>query len=614
MNHFPSLRWLPLVICLLGLSAYSVGGLAGAQAADSDPAPATPTETVAWLELSGPLRDGPPKFSLGPITPGAPNYRQLLARLQKLSHDDQCQGLVVYLDDPWLDLAQVDGLGRAFQRLRDAGKTVVVYAEEYSLISYLLACSASRIALQERGEVNLVGLGLEEMYLAGLFEKVGVQADYIQVGKYKGADEALTRTGPSPEWTANIDALLDDLYDQIVSRIAQARKLKRPQVEALLRDSWVMTDQQYLDRQVVDVLTDRTLTKITGDLFGEDFTWVDLSEPAAAHAAPSNPLALLGMLLSRQRAPLTRNAIALVHLQGPIVPGHSNSSLPQAQGLFGDSTVGSRTIIAALEEAGETEHVQGVVLRIDSPGGSALASELIWQAVRKLSEIVPVYVSVGSEAASGGYYVACAGDYIFVEPGSIVGSIGVVGGKIIFGGLYDKLGLKVQRRSRGPLGDMFNSAEPFTAPQREAIEQSMRKVYAQFLDRVHLGRDDRLENVDAVAEGRLFTGRQAVANGLADEIGSVQDAIASLAGELELVEGEYDVIDLPPAPSFPEYLESLVSHMQVSAPATAGPLLTPLTQLIDPRLWQRLAPALQGLLLLQREPVLTLQANPIIIR
>jgi len=180
-----------------------------------------------------------------------------------------------------------------------------------------------------------------------------------------------------------------------------------------------------------------------------------------------------------------------------------------------ESTIGSRTMTAALEDALLDDNIKGVVIRLDSPGGSALASEVIWQSVRELKAAKPVYCVIGNMAASGGYYIACATDRIYIQPHSILGSIGVVAGKMTLGGLYDWAGIHVHRRTRGPGGDLFSSVDPFTDEQRELLRDAMTLTYEQFKDRVREGRGDKLPDLDAVDEGMLFTGTQSVANGLA---------------------------------------------------------------------------------------------------
>ncbi|MEO1236662.1 MAG: S49 family peptidase, partial [Planctomycetota bacterium] len=225
----------------------------------------------------------------------------------------------------------------------------------------------------------------------------------------------------------------------------------------------------------------------------------------------------------------------------------------------------------------------------------------------------------GSMAASGGYYIVSGADQIYVQPHSILGSIGVVGGKITLGGLYDWAGLNVVRRTRGPSADLFNSVEPFTEPQRAQVRRALQVVYDQFIDRVETGRGDRLPDVSQVAQGRLFVGVDSVANGMADRLGGVDQALADLASQLELEEGDYDIVHLPGPMSLNEYLNDLfgvrAGSIGMAGPQTPAPaFLATARRLLGPVAWRSVSRSLHGLMLLQDESVLTVMPQAIVIR
>ena len=570
---------------------------------------------VGWIELSGPLRDSPLPFAWVSEADAGDSLEGVLARIRYAGNDDQCLGLVMFLDQPQLTMVQCTEIAAAIHAVRERGKTVMVFAEAYDLRSYLVACAADMILLQQRGSVELSGIAVEEMYLAAMLEKVGVKPDLVQIGRFKGADEAMMNTEPSPAWNENFDGLLDDLYLAAIEPMMSARGLDRQEFEALMRDSWTLTDQQLVQRRAVDQVVPRNLLDITEQSFGDDFVWdTELGEADAA-VDVENPFALLSLLFEEQQVATDRPTLAIIHAQGPISSGDSSLG----DGMFTDESIGSRTLIAALEEALLDDNIRGVVLRLDSPGGSALASEVIWQAVRELREAKPVYAVVGSMAASGGYYIVCAADQIYVQPHSILGSIGVVGGKITLGGVYDWAGVNVVRRSRGPGADLFNSVEMFSAQQRETVRQAMEMVYAQFLDRVRIGRGDKIADLDAVAQGRLFTGQASIKRGMADKIGGLNQATRDLADELGLAEGDYDVVNLPAPMSLGEYIGSVFG---VSSPAVASGLadtagvasIATLKQLIGPVAWKSVSRSLSGMLMLRQERTLLLQPAVIVIR
>ena len=523
----------------------AAGGVARAQ--DEVEAP----RTVGWLELAGPLRQGPPPVQW--MDPGdvEPSLGDVLAQLDHVAESERSLGVVVYLKAPQLSFTQMHAIASKMQAIREAGRTVVAFGEAYDLPAYYLAAAADVIALQHKGSVELNGLVAEEMYLAGLLSKIGVEADLMQVGRFKGAEEPLTRRGPSEAWDENIEGLLDDLYGQMVEAIAQRRGWGVDELEAKMADSWSLDDVGLLRAGLVDRLADRDLVSVTEIEFGDAFAWDrEMGRSVGGGAAmPSNPFALLQTLFRQRPVRTDGPTVAVVHAYGPITRGESTLD----DGMFSAASIGSETVTDLLDKLQGDDNVKAVVLRVDSPGGSALASEIIWQAMRRFAEHKPLFASLDATAASGGYYIACGADQVYVSPQTVVGSIGVVSGKLVFGDLYDKIGVSVTRRTRGPLGGMFNSVEPFDAKQRDAVREAMQRIYEQFVERVELGRGGRLPDVSKVAEGRLFTGRQAVDNGMADATGTLQHAVEAVAKRAGL-DGDYDVLHLPRPLSLGEYL------------------------------------------------------------
>ena len=576
-----------------------------------DEKPAAPQ--VGAIKLVGPLREGPAPFAWVPEHEMGPSLRSVTAQLRFVATSDQHKGVVFFLDQPALSLAQIDELSAAIADTRKAGKKVLFFAEAYDLHSYLLASAGDQILLQQKGFLELTGLGIEEMYMAGLFEKIGLKPDFIQTGKYKGADEQYMRKGPSEAWSENFDKLLDDMYDQVLSNMAKGRKLKKPAMEKAMAGTLSMDDAQMVKAGLIDRAVTRDILDVTTKAFGDDFDW-DQSMgqgDASGGVDMNNPFAALQSLLAEQPINPKRNTIAIIHCEGVITSGQSS-----AGGMFGGSVVGSNTILEALKTAKNQPLIKGVIVRINSPGGSALASEVMWQAMRDVARDKPVWVSIGSLAASGGYYMACGADKVYASPQSIVGSIGVVSGKIAMGGLYDWAGITVHRRSRGPLGDMFNSVEPFTPEQRKALTAMSERIYEQFTDRVKQGRGNKVKDIAAVAQGRLFTGKQAQKNGLIDQIGGIEVTLDDLAMQLKLEQGEYDVIGLPGPMSLPQFLSSMFGGA-VQAPHLSVEQMTILNTVkatVGPRAWPALQQSLEGMSLLQRERVLTVMPQVIVVK
>jgi len=588
------------------------------QDGEAEPVAVPTTQYVGWLPLSGPLRDAPPPFAWVQEGEAGASMRGVLQQLRHVAQSPDHLGVVLYLDQPMLSLSQIDELHEGVAEVRKANKKVVAFAESYTLQSYLIACSADRILLQRKGMVELTGLGIEEMYLAGLLDKIGVKADMMQVGDYKGAAEAITRTGPSKEWDENFDKLLDDMWQQMRRRITLSRsKINDKNIDRIIEKTLAMKDGDLVKAGLVDALTERNLKDEMTGTFGDDFLYDENMGSFQPSTEIESPFALFAKMFQDPKAQVHRPSIAVLYAHGAIHSGDSTygSASPKA-GLFAEDSIGSRTMVEALSTARDNAMIKGVVIRIDSPGGSAIASEVIWQAVRECGRKKPVFVSVGPMAASGGYYIACAGDRIYTNANSIIGSIGVVGGKLVMGELYEKIGVNVHRRSRGPNGDMFNSVEPFSQQQRKQLLKAFENVYETFTDRVETGRGKKIADVSKVAQGRLFTGRQCVANGLADKVGGLQVAVADMAIRVGLDVGEYDIVTLPRPMSLQEYLNSIFGA-GVTAPRLSSDQLGALEavrQTLGPQKWSAIVRTLHGAMLLRDERVLTLMPLPFVVK
>jgi protease-4 len=334
-----------------------------------------------------------------------------------------------------------------------------------------------------------------------------------------------------------------------------------------------------------------------------------------AAAMQANPMMMIAALMQDPVTNTTGPTIQVIHANGAIISGDSEFG---GGGLMGGGeSIGSRTIDEMLDDALNDDNVKGVVLRLDSPGGSALASEVMWQAIRAFGEEKPIVCSVGGMAASGGYYIASACDEILIEPRSIVGSIGVVAGKLNLKGLYDLVGISVHTRSRGPNASLLSSVDNFTEEETEKLTASMELVYEQFRDRVATGRGARLKDLDAVDEGMLFTGTQAVKSGMADALGGVEDAIALVAKKAELEAGDYDVMELPHPISLATYLEGMLGGgglpIGLSSPEHTA-TLSAAKALVGDAAWNQITRSLHGITLLRDEQVLLLMPQPIIVK
>lgn len=592
-----------------------VAGAAGAvwmlAAAPAWAAGAGASAPVALVELEGKLPQQP-----GPLdwlTGGQTTFPQLVRRLREAAGDDALRGVVLRLKDAELSATQVEELAESMQALRRAGKKVHVYSDMFGPSELLLGAAADEVLAQAGTPVSLPGLYVEEMYLADTLGWMGLKADFVQVGDYKGASEPMARNAPSPEWDQNINGLLDSMYATMTSRLAQGRGMDKAKLEKAMESAWMADAEEAVGLGLIDAQVD--LPDLGGrleEVYGAPVSWrEDLVDDGSEAPDMSNPFAMLQMLSKTPDTTPDGPTIAVLHLSGPIVDGESTSG-----GFMGEASIGSRTVRRELERLKDEDLIKGVVVRIDSPGGSATASEVIWQGLRALAAEKPVWASVGSMAASGGYYIAVGTDKIYLNPSSIVGSIGVVGGKIAMNGLYEWGRVNVVPRARGPRAAMFSSVSLWSDAERELVRGKMSRVYEQFTGRVRAGRPQI--DLSKTAEGRLFTGEQAVALKMADQIGGLERTIADLADSLGLE--EYEVMDFPAPKSLNEVLEESFKGLPMAAApgilgAREGSAVRAVgSELLGERGWNQLSWHVRGLMELREEPIILMSPRALIFR
>ncbi|MBX3380570.1 MAG: S49 family peptidase [Phycisphaeraceae bacterium] len=534
--------------------------------------------------------------------------RELVDAIDSAATKDDVACVLIRLKDAQLSMSQTEEIGAAIKRVRDKGKRVSVFSESYDTTDLLLGSYADEIIIQAAGPVSFPGLHMEEMFLADTLGWAGLKADLVQIGEYKGANEQMTRAAPSKPWSENIDQLLDSLYANQRGAIKSGRSMDDAKLDEAMRKAWMADSEDAIAVGLVDTQLDLPeLVKHVAAKSGlESQKIVNLATAREEiDLTSANPFTILSTIMKPAKREITQDSIAILHIDGTIVDGDSKS------GFTGESSVGSRTIRNALEDILDEDLVKGVIVRIDSPGGSAVASEVIWQGLKRVAAKKPVWVSVGGMAASGGYYIASAGQRTYVNPSSIVGSIGVVGGKITMGGLYDHLKVHVSSRSRGPMAGMFDSTTPWTEEQITLVRGKMTETFDLFKKRVAEGR--RGIDLTKTAGGWLFAGQKSIDLKMADKIGGLRDALDDMSKQLNLE--SYDAIDYPAPPSFADMLDNAFGS--VSAPAGVGALAEIRrisAGLIGDRAWTQMMQALDGLLELRREPVLLMHPGILIFR
>lgn len=588
---------------ITALSALSLAAAAWAAPAkigmiEIKDAPATAPSPMSWLS-------GEEK----------PTLLNLVNAIESVAKRSDLSGVMIRLKDAALSQTDVQELGEAIKKAKAAGKKVHIFAEAYDQTDLALAAYADEVLLQNGGPISLPGVHMEQMFLADTLQWVGLKADMVQVGDYKGASETMARNAPSPQWEQNLSQLLDSLYANLRSGIKAGRKLNDQQLDDAMKEAWMADGDAAVRLKLVDRTVDlASLSDELGATYAEGVSWDNsLIEKGSSKLDTSNPFAMLSMLSKKPDHTPTGPTIAVLHIEGAIIDGDSTGG-----GLFGgEGSVGSRTIRRAIEEILEHDEIEGVIVRIDSPGGSATASEVIWQGLRRLAEEKQVWASVGSMAASGGYYCAVGTDKIYVNPSSIVGSIGVVGGKISMAGLYDKVKVRVFSQSRGPAGGMFRSTTDWSPDEVALVRKKMTETYDQFTKRVTTGRKGI--ELSKTAEGRLFTGDKAIGLKMADVVGGLDAAIDDLAKDLDL--GDYDVMHYPGPKGFDEIIEEMFGEF-AAAPGVGskGPsrltqeLLGTLRDIVGEDAWPSIRANLQGLMQLRTEPVLLMDPGVIVVR
>jgi protease-4 len=504
---------------------------------------------VAYIALNDPIVEKPADFSFFGGD-GAPTLRSVLNRLREARDDASVRAVLITLGaDLSLGLAQAQEIRDSLAELRRAGKPTFVYADGYDTVTYTIASGATNIMLLEGGEIMMPGIGFETMYYKGALDKLGVHADYVQIGEYKGAEEPYTRTGASDQLKDELTRLADALFEQVVNGISANRNVTSDQVRTLI-DETMMSGRAALSRGFVDHLCDQDgIRAVLADELGGE---IELQHGYGLKKRKpidfSNPFSLLATLMSNKETQSDGPAVALIYADGVIVDGEGEA------GLLDSGGVGSEAMRRAFREALRDEKIKAVVLRIDSPGGSALASEVMWQAARRLGSEKPLVVSIGGMAASGGYYLASAGNHLMADPSAIIGSIGVVGGKFVLKDLYSKLGLSTESYSKGRNAGLFSSTEPWNERQRRLVTTWMRQTYDQFTDRIRQTRGHLIPDIDRVARGRIFLAHQALELGMIDEIGGLEKAISTAAARAGLGQGSYDVRVIPAPKSLADLL------------------------------------------------------------
>jgi len=514
------------------------------------------TYNLVELRLTGSYKEAPLLYE--GLSTDQKTIRDMLKLLKKAGEDEDVHGLFLEVGTLDIGLAKIQELMEGLERFKKTGKKIYGYNDMFLLNNYLLMTPADKICMPPTGMMIIPGLHAEITFFKNLLAKLGIAADLEHVGDYKSASDMFTRDTMSEAQREVVNSILDETFEYILTTISENRGISREAVSRAV-DSAIFSGTEAKELQLVDytMYRDQLIKQIKEEAgkkaklmkdYGKDKKKSDLSSMAGL-------LAFFSSLGKKKEEPDTDvPRIALLYASGTIVSGENQES-PLTGSIMGD-----RTITEALQDARKDEKVKAVVIRIDSPGGSGLASDMIWREVVLTRKVKPVIVSMSDVAASGGYYIAMAADTIVAQPGTITGSIGVIGGKFSMGGLYEKIGMDVEVVDRGKNASLFASNSMFSESEREVVRKFIRDFYRDFVTKAASGRKMTYEDLEQYAQGRVWTGTQAKEIGLVDELGGMHRALDIAREKAGLKEDDkYALVIYPKQKPFFEYLEKMFS-------------------------------------------------------
>lgn len=521
---------------------------------------------ILELDLTQPLVDPHPDEPLGPLlNRGRRQLRPTVKALHEAAEDPRVVALLAKVGGP-LSWATVDELRHGLQAFLDARKPTIAWAEAFpdgaiGTQAYALASGFGEIWLQPGGGLGLLGVSIETTFFRGAFDKLGMEPQFGQRYEYKNAADRFMRTEFTEPHRESIEAVASSVYADAVAMIAAGRSMTPERVHELV-DTGPRTAEEALAARLVDRLgyRDEVLASVR-ERVGEDaeLLFADRWRPRRR------------LRLPRRR----RDHLALVEIRGGISSGRSR---PGATG----GQAGSDTVASQLRAALHDDRAKAVVLRVDSPGGSAVASEVIWREVCRVKEAgKPVVVSMGDVAASGGYYVSCAATEIVALPATLTGSIGVLGGKFVVTELLDRIGLSTGTVQQGERARMWSARRGFDDAERERLDAELDAIYAGFVAKVAAGRGRTVAEIEPLARGRVWTGRDAYDRGLVDELGGLRDA-ARTARRLAGLPADAPVVPALHVPLVARLSQPRNSDDPRALASSALPAATDLRAMIDP--------------------------------
>lgn len=495
---------------------------------DDDKTVAVGSNSVLYLNLDQAITERTPKNPFGniPIVGGDEKdgigLQDLLKSIKKAKTDDNIKCIYLNVSSPNAGFATMREVRNALIDFKKSHKKIISYSEVYTQGAYYIASAADKIYLNPEGALEFKGFSSELTFFKGTLEKVGVEMQVIRVGNYKSAVEPFILDKMSDYNRKQVTAYVGGLYNTFLSDIAQTRSIQKDSLYSIADNYKIREPKDALNYKMVDALKYKDeileeLKSISGKTKKQNITSVSINDYAKNNNSSGS----------------SKNKIAIVYANGEIIGGEGS-----------DSQIGSERISRAIRKARLDDDVKAIVIRVNSPGGSALASDVIWREIVLTKKEKPVIASFGDVAASGGYYIGCAADSIFVQPNTITGSIGVFGLIPNFQNLMtNKLGITFDGVKTGKYADIMATNRPMTEGERFIIQNELNRIYSGFVSRVADGRKKSKAYIDSIGGGHVWIGTDAVQIGLADKIGSFNDAINAAAKKAKVK--DFKVVEYP---------------------------------------------------------------------
>ncbi len=511
---------------LVGLVLVVLIGLALLVAAFRQSAPSIKDNSVLALRVSGSLPDYLPDDPLRRFFGGpSQSLSSLVLQLKKAKVDNRIKAVLLDINMSGAGWGKSEDIRDAIADFRSAGKPVYAYMEYGMNKELYIASACDKIYLAPPGELFINGLAAEVMFFRGSLDKLGIYPDIYQIGAYKSAGDMFTRREMSDAHKEYINSLLDDLFNRYVEGVAKGRGKSAEEVRAIIDDA-PYGSQKAKELGLIDGVAyrDELEKEIKGTLGYKENEDLRLVSAATYRKVDQESLGLN-----------KGEKIAVIYASGEIGSGSSDNS------PTGSTSIGSDTMVKAINDARDDKSVKAIVVRVNSPGGSGLASDVIWHAVDAANQKKPVVISMSDVAASGGYYIAAGASRIVAQPSTITGSIGVVAGKPVLRGFYDWLGISNEYVLRGKNAGMFRETEKFSPDERAKFEEWIKNTYYNdFVPKVAKNRNKPVEYIDSVGQGRVWTGAQAKERALVDEFGGLDRAV-EIAKELAKIPADKGV-------------------------------------------------------------------------